>query len=120
MSEAQIVEIKNQCNKDIRNALVTLQFKAAGRGVGLASQASAKRVKANNMKIIAEEGEDQEYDQIFKSDKKKQDYQIIMMKDNPYTIFHALGKFLYNKSKLLSNLTYRNKSEDRQNRATSL
>ena len=27
---------------------------------------------------------------------------LVMMKDNPYTIFHALGKFLYNKSKLQS------------------
>jgi hypothetical protein len=27
---------------------------------------------------------------------------LVMMKDNPYTIFHALGKFLYNKSNLQS------------------
>jgi hypothetical protein len=27
---------------------------------------------------------------------------LVMMKDNPYTIFHALGKFLYNKSNFKS------------------
>lgn len=35
------------------------------------------------------------------------------MKDNPYTIFHALGKFLYNKSKILQALSLnRDKSRD--------
>ena len=35
-----------------------------------------------------------------KMDAKKSEIdKLVMMKDNPYTIFHALGKFLYNKSK---------------------
>ena len=31
MSDNQLVEIRNQCNKDLRNAIVTMQFLAAGR-----------------------------------------------------------------------------------------
>ena len=31
VSDNQLSEIKNQCNKDLRNAITTLQFVSAGR-----------------------------------------------------------------------------------------
>jgi DNA polymerase III delta prime subunit len=31
MNDGQLIDIRNQCNRDLRNALVTLQFLAAGR-----------------------------------------------------------------------------------------
>jgi DNA polymerase III delta prime subunit len=31
VSDGQLVDIRNQCNRDLRNAMVTLQFMAAGR-----------------------------------------------------------------------------------------
>jgi len=47
---------------------------------------------------------------------------MVMMKDNPYTIFHALGKFLYNKSKSFNWAikVYRSQSEDREDRVATL
>lgn len=31
LTDAQLLEIRSQCNKDLRNAIVTLQFLAAGK-----------------------------------------------------------------------------------------
>jgi rRNA-processing protein FCF1 len=58
-----------------------------------------------------------------KKDKKvvNDNDKLVLMKDNPYTIFHALGKFLYNKSKhyIKSNL-FRNQPENRKDRVVAL
>jgi hypothetical protein len=47
--------------------------------------------------------EEEEEDALLSSQRTKTDHgnenKLLLMKDNPYTIFHALGKFLYNKSK---------------------
>ena len=49
MSDHQLVEVRCQCNKDLRNALVSLQFLAAGRTMEAASAAASRRkvVKGN-------------------------------------------------------------------------
>lgn len=47
---------------------------------------------------------EEEDDDYTSSQKTKTDYgdnKLVLSKDNPYTIFHALGKFLYNKSESL-------------------
>jgi hypothetical protein len=50
------VEIRNQCNKDLRNAIVTLQFLAAGKTIeGVNNQATKKKLKNNRMRLIEEE-----------------------------------------------------------------
>ena len=56
MSEQQLVEIRNQCNRDLRNAIVTLQFLAAGKTIeGVNSQATKKKIKNNRMRLIEDE-----------------------------------------------------------------
>lgn len=105
LSEGQLLDIRNQCNKDLRNAIVTMQFLAAGKSAAMVqSQVSerSKRVKGNNRtKIIAEEDEFEAF-MLGSLKTKEVDNKLVLMKDNPYTIFHALGKFLYNKSNYLS------------------
>ena len=111
MSDGQLLDIRNQCNKDLRNAIITLQFMAAGRTMEglLQSQHSVQR-KVKGKKIVHESDEDDEFMQFMTSKKgatskggiNAEQAKLVMMKDNPYTIFHALGKFLYNKSNLQS------------------
>ena len=49
MSDQQLVEVRCQCNRDLRNALVSLQFLAAGRTMEAANAAASRRkvVKGN-------------------------------------------------------------------------
>ena len=111
MGDGQLLDIRNQCNKDLRNAMITLQFMAAGRTMEglLQSQQSVQR-KVKGKKVVHESDEDDEFMQFMTSKKgavskggiNADQSKLVMMKDNPYTIFHALGKFLYNKSKLQS------------------
>jgi hypothetical protein len=44
-------------------------------------------------------GEEEFFSQKAKNDDNVEMNKEQFMKDNPFTIFHALGKFLYNKSK---------------------
>ena len=87
LSDAQLLEIRAQCNKDLRNAIVTLQFLAAGKTLAKQSQTSKRRRGR-----VLEESEDD-------LSQRTKPEGLVLQKDNPFTIFHALGKFLYNKSK---------------------
>ncbi len=110
MGDGQLVDIRNQCNKDLRNAIITLQFMAAGRTMEglLHSQHSVQRkvLKSKRTAVVQESDEDDEFMQFMtskkgntsKADPSGDQAKLILMKDNPFTIFHALGKFLYNKS----------------------
>ena len=86
----------------------------------LQSQHSVQR-KVKGKKIVHESDEDDDFMQFMTSKKgamskagiNAEQAKLVMMKDNPYTIFHALGKFLYNKSNHLSLLihAYRNQPQ---------
>jgi hypothetical protein len=74
----------------------------------------SKMVRGNSKRLINDDGTDsvnvlsqRSHRSIGEQPKES------FMKDNPYTIFHALGKFLYNKSKTLVDFynTYRNQSD---------
>ena len=74
MSDGQILEIRNQCNKDLRNAIITLQFMSAGRTMEglLYSQQSAHR-KVVKRKV--ESDDDDEFNfMMSKAGSKKIEY----------------------------------------------
>lgn len=67
LSEQQLVEIRNQSNKDLRNAIVTLQFLAAGKSIeemdsqnfmGSSTGAGGRKKRPKRMNIIEEEDEE--------------------------------------------------------------
>ena len=68
ISDNKVVEIRTQSGRDLRNAISTLQFYAAGK---VSDNNSSKAVKT------AHEG--------------------VNGRDDSLSLFHALGKFLYNK-----------------------
>ena len=55
-----------------------------------------KKKRGNTKKILDEDEEDFMSSQRTKTD-AGMDQKLVLTKDNPFTIFHALGKFLYNK-----------------------
>jgi hypothetical protein len=75
----------------------------------LAQNNKSKKLKANNdksCKAIKDGMSDLDSDNFFSQKSVKEAPKPQGMhneKDNPYTIFHALGKFLYNKSKYQTN-----------------
>ena len=59
LADQQLLEIRNQCNKDLRNAIITLQFLAAGKSLE-ELPVQGKRKKGNTsrkMTVIEEEEE---------------------------------------------------------------
>ena len=65
------MEIRNQSNKDLRNAIVTLQFLSAGRVVNRQLMVDAKRKKVRKATTIIEE-EDEDGDMSYDNKKKPQ------------------------------------------------
>ena len=63
LSDRDFDEIKNQSNKDLRNAITTLQFKAAGKKVGEVDfmRKSSKVLKTSTKKRIVDE-DDEDYE----------------------------------------------------------
>ncbi|CDW87611.1 cell cycle checkpoint protein rad17-like [Stylonychia lemnae] len=102
VNERLISEIRDQSNRDLRNAITTLQFKAAGKRKSefMDRSKNSKQPKSNNRrnKVITEE-DMQEEEKAVMSQKttSAKEQKESFAKDNPYSIFHGLGKFLYNK-----------------------
>lgn len=100
LSKEVLKDLLLQSNKDLRSAIMTLQFRTAR--ITNRQGNSSKRLKTNGnqtgqLLVVAE------------------NYQ----KDNQLGLFHALGKMLYNKSTFLNLKLYRNKSVNTTNRVTS-
>ena len=79
LADSQLLEIRNQCNKDLRNAIITLQFLAAGKTLECMSSqqitaGGGKRKRGNHVKrnVIEEEEDDFMSSQKTKTDQGDQ------------------------------------------------
>eukprot|EP00347_Sterkiella_histriomuscorum_P005182 403357582 len=108
VADSTLTEIRDQSNKDLRNAINTMQFKLAGKKAGGTNvQATAGKKLKPNTKKRKNTSDDEEFMmsdtqlQKVKGLKKQNSNQDLNVeafeKDNNFSIFHGLGKFLYNK-----------------------
>lgn len=95
ISDEKLREVLEQSKRDLTKALSNLQFLAAGkmgRELGSKTKRKKKRVKRN---INAEDFFTQEVEGPKSKIQEKKELKL--NKDYGLSIFHALGKFLYNK-----------------------